>query len=157
MNTKSYQYEIYGQTITVTAEEVRSYYGKHRTLSEEEIEEYAARYYAFIAYHKQNPVFLNKERAKRILQEERLMKNRETETFDLKLTFTWCCIITKESVPPFIYILNAYCLDNCLSFTRRYITLEDALLHCLNAFNENVSIRDKYENIQQYYNDKQAT
>lgn len=157
MNNPSYQYEIYGQTITVTADEVRAYYGKHHTLSDQEIEEYAARYYARMVIYKQDPVYLHKERAKRILNEERLMKNGETESFNLKLAFNWFCIIKKERVDPFKYTLNAFCLDHCQSFERQYVTLEDALLHCLNAFNENANIRNKYQTIQQFYNDLKAT
>ncbi|MCS2956989.1 hypothetical protein NXX53_06815 [Bacteroides salyersiae] len=157
MNTQSYQYEIYGYAVTVTADEVRAYYGKHHALTDKDIEEYAGLYYARIALYKQNTDFLHKALAKRILHEERLMKNRETESFSLKFTFNWFCRITKETVHPFKYTLNAYCLDNCQSFDRRYTTLEAALLHCLNGFNENASIRDKYETIQQYYDDKQAT
>ena len=41
---------------------------------------------------------------------------------------------------PFKYAVNAYCLDNIQTFDRRYVTLEDALLHCLNGFNENANI-----------------
>lgn len=33
---------------------------------------------------------------------------------------------------------------------RRYVTLEAALLHCLNGFNDNAAIPDKYESLKSY-------
>ena len=61
--------------------------------------------------------------------------------------------ITKEDNPeyaPYRYTLNAYCLDNPQCFNRRYTTLEKALLHCLNGFNENAAIKDRYHSIGEY-------
>ncbi len=46
---------------------------------------------------------------------------------------------------PFKYAVNAYCLDNIQDVVdRRYVTLEDTLLHCLNGFNENANIPNRY-------------
>ena len=51
---------------------------------------------------------------------------------------------------PFKYAIEAYCLDNIQCFSRRYVSMEKALLHCLNGFNENASIPDCYKSIQDY-------
>lgn len=55
---------------------------------------------------------------------------------------------------PFKYAVNAYCLDNIQTFDRRYVTLEDALLHCLNGFNENANIPNRYKSIGHYLSGK---
>ena len=47
-------------------------------------------------------------------------------------------------------LLEACCLDNVQTFSRRYITLEKALLHCLNGFNENANIQNRYQSLQDY-------
>ena len=54
----------------------------------------------------------------------------------------------------FKYAVNAYCLDNIQTFDRRYVTLEDALLHCLNGFNENANIPNRYKSIGHYLSGK---
>lgn len=47
-------------------------------------------------------------------------------------------------------LVSTYCLDNPQCFNRRYTTLEKALLHCLNGFNENAAIKDRYHSIGEY-------
>lgn len=51
---------------------------------------------------------------------------------------------------PFRYVMDACCLDNMQSFGRRYVSLEAALLHCLNGFNENANIPDRYSSTGEY-------
>lgn len=64
-------------------------------------------------------------------------------------------ILTNERMyAPFKYAVNAYCLDNIQTFDRRYVTLEDALLHCLNGFNENANIPNRYKSIGHYLSGK---
>ena len=85
-------------------------------------------------------------------EEERITKG-ETRSFTLRIHFPWHVKITKEDNPeyaPYRYTLNAYCLDNPQCFNRRYTTLEKALLHCLNGFNENAAIKDRYHSIGEY-------
>jgi hypothetical protein len=90
---------------------------------------------------------------RRLLDEERLMKNGESDGFRLQLDFRWYVELRKEDGPrvaPFKYAIEAYCLDNIQSFSRRYVSMEKALLHCLNGFNENAAIPNRYKSIQDY-------
>ena len=94
---------------------------------------------------------------RRLLDKERLMKVGESDGFRLKLHFDWFVILKRENermYAPFKYAVNAYCLDNIQTFDRRYVTLEDALLHCLNGFNENANIPNRYKYIGHYLSGK---
>ena len=85
--------------------------------------------------------------------EEHLMKPRESDSFRLRLHFDWFATLQREDerlCSPFKYAVKAYCLDNIQTFGRLYITLEQALLHCLNGFNENVSVPNRYRSIKEY-------
>lgn len=88
-----------------------------------------------------------------MLEEEERITKGGTRSFTLRIHFPWHVKITKEDNPeyaPYRYALNAYCLDNPQCFNRRYTTLEKALLHCLNGFNENATIKDRYHSIGEY-------
>jgi len=146
---KTFTFDIDGKKISVSAPEVIHYYHNY-PLTNQEIEEYAARCTAQIKSYQECDVWLGKELVQRLLAEERLMKYGESDSFKLKLHFDWYVTIKKEKTEYFNYILEAYCLDNAQSFTRRYDTLSKALLHCLNAFNENVAINNKYKSIEDY-------
>ena len=84
---------------------------------------------------------------------EHRMKNGESDGFRLQLDFGWYVELRKEDRPrvaPFRYVVEAYCLDNIQYFLRRYVSMEKALLHCLNGFNENAAIPNRYESIHDY-------
>lgn len=52
---------------------------------------------------------------RRLLDEERLMKNGESDGFRLQLDCRWYVELRKEDGPrvaPFKYAIEAYCLDN---------------------------------------------
>ena len=81
------------------------------------------------------------------------MKPGESDSFKVQFHFQWFVCIRKEPEEQyalFRYIVEAFCLDNIQTFTRRYITLEAALLHCLNGFNENANSPNRYKSIEQY-------
>ena len=80
------------------------------------------------------------------------MKAGESDSFTIQLFFLWYVRIRREpeNLAPFKYALEACCLDNVQTFSRRYITLEKALLHCLNGFNENANIQNRYQSLQDY-------
>ncbi|MDR1502568.1 MAG: hypothetical protein LBT43_08945 [Prevotella sp.] len=148
---KTYTFDIDGKKISVIFPEVIHYYHYHNyPLTSKEIEEYAARCTAQAKSYRDCDVWLCKELIQRLLAEERLMKNGDADSFKLKLHFDWYVTIKKETTEYFNYILEAYCLDNAQSFCRRYSTLSGAILHCLNGFNENVSITNKYKSIEDY-------
>jgi len=148
-HVKTYTFDFYGKKISVTVPEIIHYFHNNK-LTKKDIEDYAAKYTAQIKSYRDCDVWLSKELIQRLLSEERLMKNGESDSFNLKLHFDWSVIIKKEKTEFFNYILEASCLDNAQIFIRRYYTLSNALLHCLNEFNENVAIENKYQSIENY-------
>ena len=129
---------------------------EHR-LKETDIEQYAAAYTARIKAYREYTRQLDATLVRRLLDKERLMKVGESDGFRLKLHFDWFVILKRENermYAPFKYAVNAYCLDNIQTFDRRYVTLEDALLHCLNGFNENANIPNRYKSIGHYLSGK---
>lgn len=151
---QTFDYEVNGKSISVTGKEIINYYGENYNLKKEEMERYAARYTCIAKYHKESDVpLLNHLLIKRLLNEENLMKKGESIYFKLQLAFLWHVTIEKDDDPlikPFRYTLNACCLDNIQSFDRRYISLEYALLHCLNGFNENARLPNCYKSLDEY-------
>lgn len=149
-----FDYKINGKSISVAGKEVMDYYGEHYNLKKEEMKRYAARYTCIAKYYKESDApMLDRFLLTRLLDEEKQMKKGETVYFKLQLTFLWHVTIEKEDDPlisPSGYMLNACCLDNIQTFTRRYISLGDALLHCLNSFNENARIPDRYKSLDVY-------
>ena len=153
MENKTYDIDIDGQIIPVTTQEVLDFYPKEHCLTEDDIRQYAAVYTARIKSYRQCDRFLDAALIHRLLDEEHLMKNGESDGFRLRLHFDWYVTLRKEDKPqvaPFKYIIEAYCLDNIQQFSRRYVSMEKALLHCLNGFNENASVPDNYKSIQDY-------
>ena len=81
------------------------------------------------------------------------MKPRESDSFRLRLHFEWFATLRREDerlCAPFKYAVKAYCLDSIQTFERHYTGLEEALLHCLNGFNENANVPDRYKSIEEY-------
>lgn len=154
LERQTFEYEVNGKSVSVTGKEVMDYYGEHYNLKKEEIERYAARYTCIAKYYKESdaPV-LDCSWVKRLLDEEKQMRKDETIHFKLRLTFLWHVTIQKEDdslIKSFRYALNACCLENIQTFNRRYMSLEDVLLHCLNGFNENACIPDRYKSLNEY-------
>ena len=153
MENKTYEIEIDGQIIPVTTKEVLDFYPKEHRLTEDDIRQCAAVYTARIKYYRECDRQLDAAFIRRLLDEERLMKNGESDGFRLQLDFGWYVELRKEDRPrvaPFRYVVEAYCLDNIQYFLRRYVSMEKALLHCLNGFNENAAIPNRYESIHDY-------
>ena len=153
MENKTYEIKIDGRIIPVTTKEVLDFYPKEYHLTEDDIRQYAAMYTARIKCYREYDGPLDAAYVRRLLDEERLMKNGESDGFRLQLDFRWYVELRKEDGPrvaPFKYAIEAYCLDNIQSFSRRYVSMEKALLHCLNGFNENAAIPNRYESIQDY-------
>ena len=153
MENRTYQIEIDSECIPVTTEEVLEFYPKQHNLTQDDIEQYAAANTALIKSYRGCERWLDAALVRRLLDEERLMKPGESNSFKMQLHFVWFVRIRKEreeQYAPFCYTMEAFCLDNIQTFTRRYITLEAALLHCLNGFNENASIPDRYRSMDEY-------
>lgn len=146
---KTYEYEFRGEKIVVTGKEVRAFYPG---LTAQDIEQFAAYNTAKRKYYRKGDCLLTPEFVQRLLDEEHLMKAGESYSFTIQLFFLWYVRIRREpeNLAPFKYALEACCLDNIQTFSRRYTTLEKALLHCLNGFNENANIQNRYQSLQDY-------
>ncbi len=150
---KTYEYEFGNEKIVVTGKEVRAFYPEEYRLTAQDIELFAAYNTAKRKYYRKNNCQLTLELVRRLLDEEHLMKAGEADSFTIQLFFLWYVRIRKEleSLAPFKYAMEACCLDNVQTFSRRYITLEETLLHCLNGFNENATIPNRYQSLQDYF------
>ena len=51
---------------------------------------------------------------------------------------------------PFIFALEGNRVGTNATWSRRYTSMEQALLHIVNDFNENGNIKDKYNNLEEY-------
>ena len=150
---KTYNIEVDGRTVSVTTKEVLDLYPAGYGLKEADIEQYAAAYVARIKAFRECDRWLDPALVRRLLDEEHLMKPRESDSFRLRLHFDWFATLQREDerlCAPFKYAVKAYCLDNIQTFDRRYVCLEEALLHCLNGFNENASVPNRYKSIDEY-------
>lgn len=148
MKNKTYEIEIEGRIISVTTKEVLDLYPEQYKLTEEDIRQYAAAYTARIKSYRECGQQLNATLVCRLLDEEHLMKPGESDSFKLQLHFPWFVRIYKERKAQ--YTMEAYCLDNVQTHSRRYTSLKEALLHCLNGFNENVKVPNRYQSIDEY-------
>lgn len=153
MENKTYNIEAGDRPVSVTTKEVLEFYPAEYGLKETDIERYAAAYTARIKTYRECDRWLDPAFVRRLLDEEHLMKPRESDSFRLRLHFDWFATLRREDerlYAPSKYAVKAYCLDNAQTFGRRYTSLEKALLHCLNGFNENANVPDRYKSIEEY-------
>lgn len=70
----------------------------------------------------------------------------------------WQITITRENklYEPFLFFLEGVNRRGG-SFTRRYISIEKAILHVINHFNENVAVRNRFESLRQYYENENSS
>ena len=147
---KTYEYEFGDDKIVVTGKEVRAFYSEVYRLTAQDIEQFAAYNTAKRKYYRKNNCQLTPELVRRLLDEGHLMKAGESESFTIQLFFLWHVRIRQEleNLAPFKCALEACCLDHIGTFSCRYITLEKTLLHCLNGFNENAAVPNRYQSLQ---------
>ena len=150
---KAYEYEFGDEKIVVTGKEVRAFYSEVYRQTAQDIEQFAAYNTAERKYYRKSDCQLTPELVQRLLDEEHLMKAGESDSFTIQLSFLWHVRIRREpeNLAPFKYALEACCLDHIGTFSRRYTTLEETLLCCLNGFNENVAIPNPYQSLQDYF------
>lgn len=153
MCRKTYGMIMDGTEIEVTGREVRDFYGPYFPLEKDFIEKYGARHTARCKLYRTQHVLLTPMTISQIISTGNLLEIGGNVSFRIKLHFHWHVEICRESMeryPPFQYIINAYCLDCPETFVRRYTCFEKALLHCLNNFNENINVKNKYDSINEY-------
>ena len=96
----------------------------------------------------------NRNLAKEIIDKENELKIGEQITFLYKNT--WDITITREEekYSPFLFSINGKKIGTNETWNRRYTGIKEALLHIVNDFNENASIKNRYSNIEKYLNEK---
>ncbi|MDK0983094.1 hypothetical protein P5F71_08565 [Clostridium perfringens] len=94
---------------------------------------------------------LNKEYVKTTLEEERLWKVGEADSFSFN---GWELTLRKEEkiYKPFTYsVVGTKDFNTHKAFiNRRYLSMEDAFLHVVNNFNENANIKNNYGSINEF-------
>lgn len=56
----------------------------------------------------------------------------------------------EEQYAPFLFSVEGKKVGSNETWNRRYINLEQAILHIANCFNENANIKDNYNNLEEY-------
>lgn len=93
---------------------------------------------------------LNKRYIFTTLRKESLWKEGEIDTFRYG---DWELTLRKEEAiyEPFTFSVSGKKKNSNESISRRYTSIENAFLHILNRFNENVNIKNKYETLADYF------
>lgn len=105
-----------------------------------------------------NETVLNKKFIKQLLERKNDFKIGEKVNFIYKNDNEniWNLTLRREEkkYSPFIFSLEGKRIGTDETWGRRYTSLEKAILHILNDFNENINIKNKYTNIEEYLNSK---
>lgn len=100
----------------------------------------------------------NKEFIKEIIEKEKDFKIGEQIAFIYKNSNSsiWDITITREEemYSPFLFAIEGAKIGTNETWSRRYVGIKEALLHIVNDFNENVSIKNRYSNIEEYLNER---
>lgn len=96
----------------------------------------------------------NRDLAKKIIDKGKEFKIGEQVSFLYK--DDWDITITREEekYSPFLFSITGSKIETNQTWNRRYIGIKEALLHIVNDFNENASIKNRYNNIEKYLNEK---
>ncbi len=95
---------------------------------------------------------MTKEYVLRTLIEEHLWKLGEADTFEATLHQKWEFTLKREEKHclPYKYSLTGKKIGTNETWSRRYISMEEAFLHIVNGLNENVAIKNKYNYIEDW-------
>lgn len=92
---------------------------------------------------------MTREYVLQTLKEEHLWKPGEEETF---LAHQWGFTLRREEREylPYKYSLTGKKVETNETWSRRYRSMEEAFLHIVNDLNENVAIKNKYDNLEEW-------
>lgn len=84
----------------------------------------------------------------RLLREERLMKIGESDSF--AIGGGWELTLRKEESRyyPYAYVITGHKVGTDETISRRFTSMESALLHCINHFNENANVQNRYKTLE---------
>ena len=147
---KTFDFEFNGEKVTVTEEEVRTYYPYK--VDYRDMDAYAALRTARTKYAYLTGRMLTPDMVRHLTT--RRLRFKAGEKFNFNITgdyyYTWNVTIEVLDVKDYKFWVKAISLDSIDTNARRFNTMEKALLYCLNDFNENSNIRDKYVSIEEY-------
>lgn len=150
---KTYHVDVNGTHMKVTGREIRELYGANYPLDKDLVEKHGVRSVAERKWYRSQGELLTPLMVSRICKTGCRLDKDLVLSFRLQLHFLWHVEIMREKEKwclPYKYGLTAVCLDAPKSFGRRYTSFDKALLHCLNGFNENATIKDRYASVEDY-------
>ncbi|MDY3141762.1 MAG: hypothetical protein SOW30_03640 [Parabacteroides sp.] len=150
---KTYHVDVKGTHMKVTGREIRELYGANYPLDKDFVEKHGVRTVAERKWYRSQGELLTPLMVSRICKTGCRCDKDLVLSFRLQLHFLWHVNIIREKEEwclPYKYSLTAVCLDAPNSFGRRYTSFDNALLHCLNGFNENATIKDRYASVEDY-------
>lgn len=150
---ETYRVELDYATMDISGQEIRDFYGERYPLDREFIEKSGTRHAAECKWLRSHGDLLNPSMVPELLIKGNELEYGRSLSFRIRHHFQWFVRIHREaddSYLPYKYGMKAVCLDNPQSIGRRYTSFDDALLRCLNHFNENAGIPDRYESINDY-------
>ena len=97
---------------------------------------------------------LNVKLIKKLIERKNNFKTGEKVEFSYKNDNgnVWNLILIREDEKylPFLFALEGKKVGTNQTWERRYTSIEDAILHIVNNFNENVNIKNRYGDLQEY-------
>lgn len=97
---------------------------------------------------------LNTKLIKSLMERKNDFKVGEKEEFTYKNDYgnVWSLVLRREEeqYSPFMFAIEGNKVGTNETWSRRYTSMEQALLHIVNDFNENVNIENKYSDLQDY-------
>lgn len=97
---------------------------------------------------------LNVKLIKKLIERKNNFKTGEKIEFSYKNDNgnVWNLILIREDEKylPFLFALEGKKVGTNQTWERRYTSIEDAILHIVNNFNENVNIKNRYGDLQEY-------
>ena len=97
---------------------------------------------------------LNTKLIKSLMERKNDFEVGEKEKFAYKNEYgnVWSLVLRREEEQdsPFIFAIEGNKVGTNETWSRRYTSMEQALLHIVNDFNENANIENKYNDLQDY-------
>lgn len=86
------------------------------------------------------------------LKDEYLWKIGDKDHFEVTFSKKWKLTLRREEeiYAPFKYSLEGNVAGTNETWSRRYLSMEDAFLHVVNLFNEDAAVKNKYKDIYEW-------
>lgn len=96
--------------------------------------------------------YFNKKFARKIIEKDFKVGEQESFLYKSNHSNIWSITIKREENKyfPFIFTVTGEKIGTNEIIDRRHIGIKEALLYIVNDFNENIAIKNKYNNIEEY-------